>query len=167
MLNVKGEYMRNVFVSYAHRLDQDHADNLRTTFGIERGAFSDRSLSGDIGHLSDETIKDNYIRPKIKNSSVTIVLIGAETGGRWWIDWEIYYSLYKSSGNERNGLLGIKIPYKQHWIPSRLENNTNMGSIIDWPRDYRTLENAIEDAYDKKWNNPDLSDNLRQRNSYK
>ncbi len=159
--------MRNVFISYSHRLDQDSADKFRDTFGIERGVFSDRSLENvDIGHLLDETIKDNYIRPKIKNSSVTIILIGKETGGRWWCDWEIYYSLLKTTGNDRNGLLGILLPNKQHHIPARLEKNLHMGKIIDMPRDKRTLENAIEDVYAKRDGQPDLSDELRQRNSY-
>ena len=158
--------MRNTFVSYAHRLDQNNADKFRETFGLERNSFSDRSLSNDdLGNLSDQTIKDNYIRPKIRNSSVTIILIGQETGGRWWIDWEIYYSLYKGQRNERNGLLGILIPNKVHWIPKRLEKNLHMGKIIKWPRDKRTLENAIEEVYDLRWNDPKLKDALRQRNS--
>ena len=157
--------MRNVFISYAHRLDQDDADEFRTNFGINSDAFSDRSLSGDIGYLSDDTIKNSYIRPKIKNSSVTIVLIGAETGGRWWVDWEIYYSLYKGTGNERNGLLGIRIPRKTHWVPNRMKENSQMGLIINWPRDYRTLEGAIEEAYNCRWHDPNLSSPLRQRNS--
>jgi len=43
-----------------------------------------------------------------------------------------------------------------------------MGLIIDWPRDYRTLENAIEEAYQKSiYGTPDLSRPLRQRNSYR
>ena len=159
--------MRNVFISYSHRLDQDSADDFRDTFGIERGVFSDRSLENiDIGHLLDETIKDNYIRPKIKNSSVTIILIGKEMGGRWWCDWEIYYSLLKTTGNDRNGLLGILLPNKQHYIPARLEKNLHMGKIIDMPQDKRTLENAIEEVYAKRYGRPDLSDELRQRNSY-
>ena len=159
--------MRNVFVSYSHRLDQDAADDFRTTFGIERGVFSDRSLENmDIGHLTDDTIRDNYIRKKIANSSVTIILIGKETGGRWWCDWEIYYSLLKTTGNDRNGLLGILLPNKEHWIPQRLKKNLHMGNIIEMPRDYRTLENEIENAYNSRWQQPDFSDNLRQRNSY-
>ena len=97
------------------------------------------------------------------------MLIGQETGGRSWVDWEIYHSLRKSDGNTRNGLLGVKIPYKIHWIPDRLSDNIpNMGLIIDWPRDYRTLENAIEEAYQKSiYGTPDLSRPLRQRNSYR
>jgi|TARA_B110000259_G_C13747296_1_gene295002 hypothetical protein len=160
--------MRNVFVSYAHRLDQNEADEFRIKFGIERGAFSDRSLSsGDIGHLTDETIKNNYIRPKIRNSSVTIILIGAETGGRWWIDWEIYYSLLKTVGNDRNAILGIRLPNKTRMTPNRLLQNLHMGKIIDLPRDYRTLENAVEEVYNLRNNQPNLTDNLRQRNSYR
>lgn len=159
--------MRNVFVSYAHRLDQNAVDDFRLKFADERMVFSDRSLENkDIGHLDDNTIKNNYIRPKIKNSSVTIVMLGAETGGRWWVDWEIYYSLMKTTYNERNGLLGIRIPYKQNWAPQRLLDNLHMGLIIDMPRDRRTLENAIEQAYMKRNNVPDLSKPLRKRNSY-
>jgi hypothetical protein len=159
--------MRNVFVSYAHRLDQDAADDFRKKFGIDKDVFSDRSLENqDIGHLTEDTIKNNYIRPKIRNSSVTIILIGKETGGRWWCDWEIYYSLLKTTGNDRNGLLGINLPNKEHWIPDRLQKNLHMGKIIDMPRDYRTLENAIEEVYNLRSQQPNLNDNLRQRNSY-
>lgn len=159
--------MRNVFVSYAHRLDQNEADNFRINFGDEKMVFSDRSLENiDIGHLSDDYIKDKHIRPRIANSSVTIILIGKETGGRWWIDWEIYYSLLKTIGNDRNGLLGIRLLNKEHWIPNRLQKNLHMGKIIEMPRDYRTLENAIEEVYSLRYQQPDLSEPLRQRNSY-
>ena len=159
--------MKNVFISYSHRLDQAEADEFKDRFGFERNAFSDRSLENkDIGHLGNDTIKDYYIRPKIKNSSVTIILIGQETGGRWWCDWEIYYSLLKTTNNNRNGLLGIYLPNKQHWTPPRLSKNLHMGKIITMPRDYRTLSNAIDEVYNLRWNQPDLSDGLRQRNSY-
>ncbi len=159
--------MRNVFVSYAHRLDQDAADEFREKFGSEKMIFSDRSLDNfDLSRYTDETIKNNYIRPLISKSSVTIILIGKETGGRWWVDWEIYYSLLKTAGNDRNGLLGVLLPNKEQWVPSRLNKNIHMGKIISMPRDFRTLENAIEEVYLKRNQNPDLSDLLRQRNSY-
>lgn len=159
--------MRNVFVSYAHRLDQKEVDDFRLKFGSEKMVFSDRSLENqDLGHLSDETIKNNYIKPKLRNTSVTIILIGQETGGRWWVDWEIYYSLLKLEGNDRSGLLGILLPNKKHFIPQRLLDNQNMGLIINMPKDKRELENAIEEAYKKRYNTPDLSSPLRKRNSY-
>jgi len=156
---------RKVFVSYSHRLDQESADTFRKFFADQRDVFIDKSIREDVGEYQKETIK-KQLRSLIKDSSVTVVLIGQNTGGRWWIDWEIYNSLRKGERNERNGLLGIKIPSKQHWIPSRLNKNVpNMGLIIDWPRDYRTLSNAIESAYNCRWNTPYLRDPLRINNS--
>lgn len=159
---------RKVFVSYSHRLDQQAADDFRKIFADERDVFIDKSIREDIGDLQTESIKAR-LSSLIKDSTVTVVLIGQETGGRSWVDWEIYHSLRKSYGNTRNGLLGIKIPDKTTWIPDRLSDNIpNMGLIIDWPRDYRTLEKAIEQAYQKSiYGTPDLSRPLRQRNSYR
>ena len=157
---------KKVFVSYSHRLDQGAADDFRKIFSDQRDVFIDKSIRNDIGEYQKETIK-NHLRKLIKDSSVTVVLIGSATGGRWWIDWEIYNSLRKSNGNTRNGLLGILIPNKTHWIPERLlDNEPNMGKIIDWPRDYRTLNNAIEEVYQVSRNGePYLSKPLRQKNS--
>lgn len=157
--------MRKVFVSYSHRLDQDAVNDFQSFFSDERDVFIDKSIRDDIGELKKETIK-THLRRLIKDSSVTITLIGSATGGRWWIDWEIYNSLRKFEGNERNGLLGIRIPYKKCWIPARLNDNIpTMGHIIDWPPNYRTLVNEIEEAYIKRWNSPNLSRPLRIYNS--
>lgn len=159
--------MRNVFVSYAHRLDQNEADEFRRKFGNSSMVFSDKSLENkDLSYLSDDTIKNDYIRPQLKQSSVTIVLIGSETGGRWWVDWEIYCSLRKSYGNERNGILGILLPNKQHNIPQRILDNPDNSEIIKMPTSAYELDAAIERVYNKRYNSPNLSRPLRQRNSY-
>jgi hypothetical protein len=155
---------RKVFISYSHRLDQEAADRFANFFADQRDVFIDRSVRADLGDLNAETIK-NKIRPLIVQSSVTVVLIGQDTGGRSWVDWEIYNSLRKRYGNERNGLLGIYIPNKRHWIPSRLQKNEHMGLITTWPREYRTLACAIEIAYKARNNTPNLSDPLRKRNN--
>lgn len=158
--------MRNVFVSYSHRLDQSDADDFRRKFGDSGMVFSDRSLENlDIGYLSDDTIKDNYIRPKIRQSSVTIVLIGKDTGGRWWVDWEIYYSMLKTVGNERNGVLGILLPNKEHNIPNCILENSDYCEVISMPHSKFELEQAIERAYSKRFTMPNLSSPLRKRNS--
>ena len=159
--------MRNVFVSYSHRLDQDVVDEFRRKFGNDKMVFSDRSLENkDLSYLSNDTIKNNYIRPQLRLSSVTIVLIGAETGGRWWVDWEIYCSLRKSAGNERNGILGILIPNKQHNIPQRILDNPDNSEIITMPKSAKELEDAIERGYLKRYHMPNLRRPLRQRNSH-
>ena len=156
---------RKVFVSYSHRLDQDAANKFRQFYSNERDVFIDKSIRNDIGENADETIK-RRLRGLIADSTVTVILIGSETGGRWWVDWEIYNSLRRSDGNKRNGLLGILIPHKNHWIPDRLKANVpTMGHIIKWPSNYRTLVNEIQKAYNQRGNTPDLSKPLRQNNS--
>jgi hypothetical protein len=159
---------RKVFVSYSHRLDQAAADDFRAIFSDQRDVFIDKSIRDDIGELAAPSIKKK-LSDLIQDSTVTVVLIGEETGGRSWVDWEIYHSLGKSNGNTRSGLLGVKIPNKTHWIPDRLSDNIpSMGLLIDWPRDYRTLANEIENAYTCSINGtPDLSRSIRERNSYR
>ncbi len=159
---------RKVFVSYSHRLDDQAADDFQKIFANKRDVFIDKSIRKNIGNKKASTIKAK-LSSLIKDSSVTVVLIGKETDGRKWVDWEIYHSLRKSDGKARNGLLGVKIPNKTHWIPDRLSDNIpNMDLIIDWPRDYRTLANAIEEAYNAAKNgSPNLSKPLRERNSSK
>ena len=115
--------------------------------------------------IETDTIKDNYIRPKIRQSSVTIVLIGKDTGGRWWVDWEIYYSMLKTVGNERNGVLGILLPNKEHNIPNRILENSDYCEVISMPHSKFELEQAIERAYSKRFTMPNLSSPLRKRNS--
>lgn len=156
--------MRKVFVSYSHRLDQDAANQFRQLFSDARDVFIDKSIRNDVGELQKETIKI-HLKKLIGESSVTVVLIGSETGSRWWIDWETQNSLRKSLGNERNGLVGIRIPHKACWVPDRLNDNIPaMGHIINWPSNYRTLANEIEAAHNKRWNTPNLIRPLRTRN---
>ena len=50
--------MRNVFVSYSHRLDQDDADEFRERFGNDNMVFHDWSLENqDFGDMKDDTPK--------------------------------------------------------------------------------------------------------------
>ena len=87
------------------------------------------------------------------------------TGGRWWVDWEIYYSMLKTVGNERNGVLGILLPNKEHNIPNRILENSDYCEVISMPHSKFELEQAIERAYSKRFTMPNLSSPLRKRNS--
>ncbi len=86
---------RKVFVSYSHSLDQSAAEAFRSFFADEHDAFIDKSIREDVGELQNDSIK-RRLRQLIKDSSVTVVLIGSQTGGRWWIDWKSYNSLRKA-----------------------------------------------------------------------
>lgn len=100
-----------VFVSYHHQNDQFYKEQL-VEFGERYSIFIDRSVdTGDIPEQWDDDrirreIRDLYLR----DSTVTIVLVGSETNRRKHIDWEIHSSMYDGSVNKRSGLLVITLP---------------------------------------------------------
>ena len=103
--------MHKVFVSYHHSNDQRHKEAL-VKFGESNSIFVDRSV--DTGDVPDEwtdeqirrAIRDRYLR----DSTVTVVLVGTETRRRKHVDWEIHSSMYDGSVNKRSGIVVINLP---------------------------------------------------------
>lgn len=156
-----------VFVSYHHANDQRKADYLRTTYG-ENNTLLDRSLDESYENMDDDEILTAIRQEHLKNSTVTIVLIGSETANRKWIDWEIYASLRPYGSRSRNGLLGIFLPTADK-TPDRLQDNIDSGYAVTmkWEDISRQLEDKINEAYNNRF-----TDNLvrnhrkrRERNS--
>ena len=106
-----GMAMHKVFISYHHGNDQGYKEAL-VEFGEKHAIFVDRSVdTGDIpDNWTDEqirlAIRDQYLR----DSTVTIVLVGRETRRRKHVDWEIYSSMYDGSVNKRSGIVVINLP---------------------------------------------------------
>jgi hypothetical protein len=153
-----GGTIRNCFVSYHHDYDQEFLYELRR---IKEGMkISDHSMKDDIGHLSDETIYKK-IREKMRNCSVTIVLIGSKTGHRKWIDWEIWASLrgYSHPTDPKksfrpNALLAIYLPGSEHSVPDRLQDNIDSGYVVSmrWRNLKRDFESKVNYAIWKRDN---------------
>ena len=103
--------MHKVFISYHHGNDQWYKDEL-VRIGEQNAIFIDASVdTGDIpDHLKDEairqTIRDEYLR----DSTVTILLVGTETRLRKHVDWEIYSSMFDGLRNKKSGVLVINLP---------------------------------------------------------
>jgi hypothetical protein len=103
--------MHKVFISYHHRNDQIYKEQLLEINKIYQ-IFID--LSVDTGDISDqlddhtirEIIRDSYLR----DSTVTILLVGVETKRRKHIDWEIYSSMYDGKVNKKSGIIVINLP---------------------------------------------------------
>lgn len=103
-----------VFISYHHANDQKYKDTL-VKFGKDNDIFVDWSV--DTGDISDELtteqirekIRDEYLR----DSTVTIVLVGTETKKRKHVDWEIYSSMHDGKISKKSGLLVIYLPTTQ------------------------------------------------------
>lgn len=155
---------RNCFVSYHHDRDQKYISKLRRV--ITNMQVADYSIKEDIGHLSDDTIYKK-VREKMRNCSVTVVLIGERTGHRKWIDWEIWASLRGYThpydplkSFKPNGLLGIYLPVESHSIPNRLKDNIDSGFAISmkWENLERDFESKVNYAY---WNRSNVEYKIR------
>ncbi|MEW6714515.1 MAG: TIR domain-containing protein [Nitrospirota bacterium] len=100
-----------VFISYHHANDQAYKQALQD-LNDRYDLFIDGSVdTGDI----DDNLDDDVIRQKIrdeylKDSTVTILLVGLETKKRKHIDWEIYSSMFNGKVNKQSGVLVINLP---------------------------------------------------------
>ena len=164
-----------VFISY-HHADQDEVNDFIKTFDEERDVFIARALgtemssdiinSGDVDYVM-RRIRELYL----KDSTVTIVLIGKCTWARRYVDWEIQASLRHGDQTTPNGLLGIVLPSagKSPIAPERLNANLNSddnNSYARWiwyPQRKDTLANWIEDAYQARTDRANLIINKKDR----
>ena len=160
-----------VFVSYHHANDQAYRNAFEALFSQQHGVFLSKSVQiGDI----IETLPTDSIRQKVRDeylrdSTVTVVLIGTQTWQRRHVDWEISSSLRETLHSSRSGLLGIILPthpsygkstYDAGIIPPRLADNQVCGyaSIYHWSNDPSTVAGWIEDAFQRrKASTPDHS----------
>jgi len=155
-----------VFVSYHHENDQEY----RTQFEkLCSDVIVSRSV--EIGDI-DPNLNTEYVRQKIRDeylrdSSVTIVLIGKQTWQRKFVDWELYSSLRNTQYNPRSGLIGIILPtyprtdyqhYNHYTIPPRLSDNLEkrddgdepFASIYNWSTDPNEIQRWIHEAFIRK-----------------
>jgi len=137
---------RKVFVSYHHKGEQAAVDAFIRTFSDGYEVFTDRSL--ERASDSDNTEYLNQVcRDAIDGTSVTIVLIGKETGCRKFVDWEIRYTLHC-----KHGLVAISRPGladADACLPDRLVDNRKTGYAkwYSYPTSAADLKSMIDEAY--------------------
>lgn len=103
--------MHKVFISYHHGNDQLYKDHL-VELNSRLNLFIDRSIRD--GFISDslpaqvirEQIRDRWLR----DSTVTVLLVGRETKYRKHVDWELKSSMINGLKNQRSGLLVLMLP---------------------------------------------------------
>ena len=103
--------MHKVFISYHHENDQDRKEEL-VKIGEDNKIFINESVdTGDISdELSDEDIREKIRDECLRESTVTIVLVGEETKNRKHVDWEIYSSMFDGKINKKSGILVVNLP---------------------------------------------------------
>lgn len=120
--------------------------------------FVDSAEWEQIERKSEAAIK-RWINNQLNGTSVTVVLIGSETYGRKWIDYEI-----EESGNRGNGLVGVYIhniknrhgyadskgknPLSKWHFESTGEQVTDVYNTYDWKYDdgYNNFGHWVEEA---------------------
>ena len=160
-----------VFVSYHHANDQDYRNDFEELFANFHDILVSKSvqIGGIDENLPTETIRQKIRDDYLRDSTVTVVLIGKQTWQRKHVDWEIGSSIRKTQYNPRSGLLGILLPtypgstrnkYDPYTIPPRLYYNIECGyaGIYNWSNDPNLVQRRIHDAFEKrKTVNPDNS----------
>jgi MTH538 TIR-like domain (DUF1863) len=138
-----------VFVSYQHSRDQVYYDAFSQTFHDTHEAVLDNSLerridSDDVDYVI-RRIREDYIR----GTSCTIVLVGAETWGRKYVDWEV-----KATLDKQHGLIGVQLPTlpvhpltNRVDVPIRLSENINSGYALWMHWDQLTASSLALNAH--------------------
>ncbi len=154
-----------VFVSYHHANDQIYRDYFERIFSDTYDILVSKSVQiGDINtFLSTETIRQKIRDEYLRDSTVTVILIGSETWKRKHVDWEIGSSIRNTQYNPRSGLIGILLPcypkpyepnidYYYHTIPPRLHDNIQCGfaNIYNWSNDPKTVHDWIHEAFERR-----------------
>ncbi|MFC1941176.1 TIR domain-containing protein [Chloroflexota bacterium] len=152
--------MKKVFISFYHGDDQYKRD-IEHLFSDLYHVFISNSVQEDDIHPNTNTeairqrIRDVYLR----DSSVTIVLVGNETWKRKHVDWEIASSIRQTNFNPRSGLLGILLPtyrkinnrHNPFTIPPRLHANIlcKYAKLYNWSEDPDEVHVWIGKAFER------------------
>jgi hypothetical protein len=163
------------FVSY-HVDDEDEVATFIEDFGTvfiptvigvtEDDDFVD---SDDTDYIMDR-IREEYLG----NTTVTIVLVGACTWSRRFVDWEIYSSLREYKDYGISGLMGITLSSVANdsgkQLPPRLDDNVDgdKGYARWWkyPSSAASLRSCIDIAFNARKSKTHLIDNSRARKKY-
>ena len=167
--------VHKVFVSYHHDNDQQYRNQFEEM--LENDIVSRSVDMGDIDpNFKPETIWQKIRDEHLRDSTVTVVLIGTQTWQRKFVDWEIGSSIRHTQYNPRSGLIGILLPTRPDYqqgtfngrtIPPRLYDNyrCEFAHIYDWSTNPSYIQNWIDEAFKRRNQiNPDNSRDLFRNN---
>jgi hypothetical protein len=149
-----------IFVSYHHAADQRFYSSFSQFFHDQYEAIEDRGV--DRRHDSEDT---DYVRwaianNDIKGTSCTIVLCGAQTHQRRFVDWAI-----KATLDDEHGLIGVQLPTALNsqgraMVPTRLAQNVGTGFAVWRHWNDLTLDNLRNWVYTARLNALLLKDQI-------
>lgn len=165
---MKKRNMTNVFVSFNHHYNQQHALNIIKV--IKSLGYNDVSVNDGTKIENEDSKTDEQIRKEIRDNflrdvDVTIVLIGTDSTNRKHIDWEIRSSIYKFENEREGSIVGVNLLEKNNsWILDydliSLHDRNPAPANRRWPENYEMnrenydwmperLFNSIKNNYSK------------------
>ena len=161
---------RKIFVSYHHSGDRAYYDTFINAFSNTYDVIHDNSVERAVDSSNTDYVIRRIRENHITGSSCTIVLCGAQTPWRKYVDWEI-----KATLDKQHGLIGVNLPSnplspsKYYFVSDRLSDNIQSGYAvwINWAaftQSSQSVQNCIELANSKPSYLIDNSRALRQRN---
>lgn len=156
--------VHKVFVSYHHANDQRYRNIFERILSDSNISVTKSVQMGDINStLPTETIRQKIRDEYLSDSTVTVVLIGAETWKRKHVDWEIGSSIRDTKNSSRSGLLGILLPTyprssanecNPYTIPPRFYDNLKeecgFAKLYNWNEDPKKIQKWIHEAFDSR-----------------
>ncbi len=136
---------RRVFYSFNYKEDNWRTSQVRNIGVIEGNQPVSDNDWEQIKRGGDEAIK-KWINEQLEGRSCTIVLIGANTAGRKWIEYEI-----KKSWNDGKGLLGIYINNLKDKEGNQSTKGRNPFNDFTIEKDNIKLSNIVK-TYDPPYN---------------
>jgi hypothetical protein len=181
MASLLKAYTRHkTFISY-HHADEDEVSDFINAFDHDHDVLISRGIGAAMaGDVIDSTNPD-YIKQRIRDlylrtSTVTLLMVGSQTWGRRFVDWEIAASLRNTSTSSRNGLVAITLPsvaeLSSRKLPERVSDNVSgeegYAKWMKYPKSASSLARIIDDAFTRRVTHSALVDNsraLRSRNA--
>lgn len=170
LLSGLGAIKRKVFVSYHHGNDKAYYDIFINAFSNNYDVIYDNSVERAVDSSNTDYIIRKIRENFITGSSCTIVLCGAQTPWRKFVDWEI-----KATLDKQHGLIGVNLPSNplnasnNYIVPDRLHDNiqSGFGVWVDWNtfvQSSHSVQQHIELANSKQKALINNIRGLRQRN---
>lgn len=141
---------RKVFTSFHYKPDNWRASQVRSMGKIEGNSIVTSNKWEEVTDGGDAAIKE-WIETNMNGKSCVIVLVGENTAGRKWIDYEI-----KKAWADERGLVGIHIHKLANSLGDQARiganpfsgfnvGDTNLSSIV---KCYNPPYSTSTDAYD-------------------
>ena len=103
--------MHNMFICYHHDKDQCYKDYLVDAARQHRILIDGSVNTGDIENsLPDEHFQEIIGNKYLRDSAITMVIVGQCTKHRKHVDWETYSSMFDGTVSKTSGILVISLP---------------------------------------------------------